>query len=443
MSDLIFGTDGIRGPVGHYPLDPGSLLKIGVAAANVLGKKGGKVIIAKDTRVSGYIFESILEGALLSAGLDVYLTGPITTPALSYYTKSYKFDFGMMISASHNSYYDNGIKFFNSEGHKLDIEIERAISDAFYKNNFQFLDADSVGKAKRLPLGINNYIDYCISRFPELFLSGFKLVLDASHGAGFKLAPRIFSGLGADVLPVGCSPNGYNINDRCGSTSPGLVAQLVKNGDYQVGVAIDGDGDRAVLTDEDGSIIDGDKLIYILAKHYKDKGILDSPIAITVVSNLGLKKSLEKLGITVVEADVGDKNVSSALRNSGGFLGGESSGHIINLNYNSTGDGVLAALQILLVMHETNKTLKDLASELKLLPSKSVNIEIDITKRNIIKDFCHEFARNKNNELHGDSRVLARLSGTEPKVRLLIECDDLETQDQIANEFTEKIGKLK
>ena len=443
MSDLIFGTDGIRGPIGQHPLDPGSLLKIGAAAANVLGKKGGKVIIAKDTRVSGYIFESILEGALLSAGLDVYLTGPITTPALSYYTNRYDFDFGVMISASHNSYHDNGIKFFNSEGHKLDSQIERAISDAFYKNDFQFLDADSVGKAKRLPIGINNYIDYCISKFPEHFLSGFKLVLDASHGAGFKSAPRIFAGLGADVLPVGCSPNGYNINDRCGSTSPGLVAQLVKNGDYQVGVAIDGDGDRVVLTDEEGSIIDGDKLIYILAKYYKDKGTLDSPIAITVTSNLGLKKSLEKLGITVLETDVGDKNVSSTLRNSGGFLGGETSGHIINLHYNATGDGTLAALQVLLVMHETNITLKDLASELKLLPSKSVNIEIDITKRNIIKDFCHEFNQNKNNELHGQSRVLARLSGTEPKVRLLIECDDLEIQDHFADEFIGQLGKLK
>lgn len=443
MSDLIFGTDGIRGPVGQYPLDPASLLKIGAAAARVLGKKGGKVIIAKDTRVSGYIFESILEGALLSKGLDVYLTGPITTPALSYYTKRYQFDFGVMISASHNSYHDNGIKFFNSEGHKLDGEIEKAISDAFYKNEFQFLDADSVGKAKRLPLGVNNYIDYCISRFPEHFLSGFKLVLDASHGGGFKSAPRIFAGLDADILPVGCSPNGYNINDRCGSTSPGLVSQLVKNGDYQVGVAIDGDGDRVVLTDEDGSVIDGDQIIYILAKYYKEKGILDTPVAITVTSNLGLKKSLQKLGITVIETDVGDKNVSSALRNSGGFLGGETSGHIINLNYNETGDGTLAALQVLLVMCETNKTLKELASELMLLPSKSLNIEIDLAKRHSIRNFCHEFTQNKNNELHGEGRVLARLSGTEPKVRLLIECEDLETQDRYADEFIGQLGKLK
>ena len=442
MNDFIFGTDGIRGPVGKYPLDPASLLKIGAAAATVLSKKGGKVIIAKDTRVSGYIFESILEGALLSKGLDVYLTGPITTPALSYYTKHYQFDFGVMISASHNSYHDNGIKFFNSQGHKLESEIERAISDAFYKNDFKFLDADSVGKAKRLPLGINNYIDYCISRFPEHFLSGFKLVLDASHGGGFKSAPRIFSGLGADILPVGCSPNGYNINDRCGSTSPDLVSQLVKNGEYQVGVAIDGDGDRVLLIDEDGNIIDGDRIIYILAKHYKDKGILNTPVAITLVSNLGLKKSLEKLDIDVIETDVGDKNVSSALRNSGGFLGGESSGHIINLNYNATGDGTLAALQVLLVMQETNKTLKELASELILIPCKSLNIEIDSTKRDIINNFCDEFTQNKNNELHDQTRVLARLSGTEPKVRLLVECEDLETQDRIADEFIGQLGKL-
>jgi len=442
MNDFIFGTDGIRGPVGKYPLDPASLLKIGAAAATVLSKNGGKVIIAKDTRVSGYIFESILEGALLSKGLDVYLTGPITTPALSYYTKNYQFDFGVMISASHNSYHDNGIKFFNSQGHKLESEIERAISDAFYKNDFKFLDADSVGKAKRLPLGINNYIDYCISRFPEHFLSGFKLVLDASHGGGFKSAPRIFSGLGADILPVGCSPNGYNINDRCGSTSPDLVSQLVKNGEYQVGVAIDGDGDRVLLIDEDGNIIDGDRIIYILAKHYKDKGIVDSPVAITVTSNLGLKKSLEKLDIDVIETDVGDKNVSSALRNSGGFLGGESSGHIINLNYNATGDGTLAALQVLLVMQETNKTLKELASELILIPCKSLNIEIDSTKRDIINNFCNEFTQNKNNELHDQTRVLARLSGTEPKVRLLVECEDLETQDRIADEFIGQLGKL-
>lgn len=442
MNDFIFGTDGIRGPVGKYPLDPASLLKIGVAAATVLSKKGGKVIIAKDTRVSGYIFESILEGALLSKGLDVYLTGPITTPALSYYTKNYQFDFGVMISASHNSYHDNGIKFFNSQGHKLGSEIERAISDAFYKNDFKFLDADSVGKAKRLPLGINNYIDYCISRFPQYFLNGFKLVLDASHGGGFKSAPRIFSGLGADILPVGCSPNGYNINDRCGSTSPDLVSQLVKNGEYQVGVAIDGDGDRVLLIDEDGNIIDGDRIIYILAKHYKDKGIVDSPVAITVTSNLGLKKSLEKLDIDVIETDVGDKNVSSALRNSGGFLGGESSGHIINLNYNATGDGTLAALQVLLVMQETNKTLKELASELILIPCKSLNIEIDSTKRDIINNFCDEFTQNKNNELHDQTRVLARLSGTEPKVRLLVECEDLETQDRIADEFIGQLGKL-
>ena len=443
MSDLIFGTDGIRGPVGQYPLDPTSLLKIGAASSRVLGKKGGKVIIAKDTRVSGYIFESILEGALLSSGMDVYLAGPITTPALSYYTKRYQFDFGVMISASHNSYHDNGIKFFNSEGHKLDGEIEKAISDDFFKNEFQFLDADSVGKAKRLPLGVNNYIDYCISRFPEYFLKGFKLVLDASHGGGFKSAPRIFAGLGADILPVGCSPNGYNINDRCGSTSPGLVSQLVKNGDYQVGVAIDGDGDRVVLTDEDGSLIDGDQIIYILAKYYKEKGILDTPVAITVTSNLGLKKSLQKLGITVVETDVGDKNVSAALRHSCGFLGGETSGHIINLNYNGTGDGTLAALQVLLVMCENNKTLKELASELMLIPSKSLNIEIDLAKRHSIENFCHEFVQKKNNELHDQGRVLARLSGTEPKVRLLIECEDLETQDRFADEFIGQLGKLK
>ena len=443
MNDLIFGTDGIRGPVGQYPLDPASLLKIGAASARVLGKKDGKVIIAKDTRVSGYIFESILEGAFLSMGMDVYLTGPITTPALSYYTKQYNFDFGVMISASHNSYQDNGIKFFNSDGHKLDAQIQQAISDSFYKDDFQFLDANSVGKAKRLPMGINNYIDYCISKFPEYFLKDFKLVLDASHGAGFKISPRIFTGLGADILPVGCSPNGYNINDRCGSTSPELVSQLVKTGSYQVGVAIDGDGDRLTLTDEEGSIINGDQILYILAKYYKHKGILDSPVAITVTSNLGLYKALENLDITVIETEVGDKNVSLALRNSGGFLGGESSGHIINLNYNATGDGTLAALQVLLVMHETNKTLKQLAGELKLIPSKSLDIEIDSTKRHILEILCLEFNQNKNNGLNSDCRVLARLSGTEPKVRLLIECDDLETQDQIANEFTEEIGKLK
>ena len=432
----LFGTDGIRGPVGSAILSPDLLLKVAYAAKKIIAPNGGKVIIGKDTRVSGYVYESLLEAGFLTAGMDVYLTGPLTTPALSYYTHHYNFDIGCMISASHNSYHDNGIKFFDRNGDKLDSIIEGKIEGAA-EEVFKPLTADQIGKAKRLPLGINDYLTFCVSKFNKNFLDGFKVVFDASNGGGFKLGPRILSELGADVLPLGASPNGYNINDRCGSTDTQLVSKLIQSANYDIGISIDGDGDRVILIDELGNTVDGDQIIFILAKHLKIKKCLDGPVAITVHSNQGLRQALESLNIDTIITNIGDKYVTSALKKAGGHLGGEASGHIINTKYNNTGDGILAALQVLEVMKDTGKKLNELLNEYSPVPSINSNYKLAADSPVLYSDL-EKFSKKWSLELGKMGRVLARKSGTEPLLRLLIESSEPELFEDIENDFKKK-----
>jgi phosphoglucosamine mutase len=433
MARKLFGTDGLRGAVNSPSLDPELILKVAYAIKNAMALDGGKVIIGKDTRISGYIYESILEAGFLAAGLDVCLTGPLTTPALCYYTKKFGFNVGCMISASHNSYRDNGIKLFTASGEKISKEIETKIEEGIDQASPR-LSADHIGKATRLPFGISSYQNFCILKFQKNFLKDFKVVCDSSNGGGFKLAPRIIAALGADLLPIGSSPNGYNINDRCGSTDPALVATLVVNGGYDIGVAIDGDGDRVVLIDELGNKIDGDQIIYILAKALKAKNNLRGPIAITVASNCALKSHLEDLGINVIVTNVGDKNIARELKLLGGHLGGESSGHIINLDYNLTGDGVLAALQVMQVMHQTKRKLSELTSAYQAVPSKNINYKIT-HDRDGLSNLLHTFGTVWSTKMLNQGRVLVRRSGTEPLIRLLIESKDPALFSEIKNDF--------
>ena len=433
MARKLFGTDGIRGAIDSPSMDPELILKTAYAIKSIMAPDGGKVVIGKDTRISGYLYESILEAGFIAAGLDVCLTGPLTTPALCYYTKQFNFNIGCMISASHNRYIDNGIKLFTASGEKISKEIETKIEECIDQAPPR-LSADYIGKATRLPFGMDSYQNFCVSKFQKNFLKNFKVVLDASNGGGFKIAPRILAALGADLLPIGSSPNGYNINDRCGSTDPTLVATLVKNGGYDIGVAIDGDGDRAVLIDELGNTLDGDQIVYILAKALKAKNNLRGPVAITVTSNCALKSHLEDLGIKVIVTEVGDKNITRDLKLLGGHLGGESSGHIINLDYNLSGDGILAALQVMQVMHQTKSKLSELTSTYQAIPSKNINYKIT-HDHDDLSNLLHTFGTAWSTKMLNQGRVLARKSGTESLVRLLIESKDPALFGEIKNDF--------
>jgi phosphoglucosamine mutase len=438
MARRYFGTDGIRGRVGDEPMTVAFALRLASAAARVLAPNGGRVLIGKDTRVSGYMFESALEAGFVAAGVDVLLTGPLPTPAIAYLTSELGADFGIVISASHNAYYDNGIKFFNGGGEKLSDALEDQI-EAELDNPPTTRDSESLGRATIASYAREQYMEFCCGTVQGLDFSGFKIVVDASHGAGYKVAPRVITALGADVVPVGCSPNGRNINDGCGSTRPDLLKLTVTGVRANVGIALDGDGDRLVMVDECGEVVDGDQLLFILARDRKATDTLAGPVVGTVMSNLGLELALKDLGIEFRRAQVGDRHVLAMLKETGGMLGGETSGHLLCLDKATTGDGLVMALQVIAVMRQTGLSLSELASGMPKLPQTMLNVRVE-SRIDVGSDVkIRDAVQAAESKLGARGRVVLRPSGTEPVIRVMVEGEDRETVKRLANELADSV----
>lgn len=418
-----FGTDGIRGRVGEDPITPEFVLKLGWAAGRVLAATAGrgKVVIGKDTRISGYMFESALQAGLSSAGVDIRLLGPMPTPGIAYLTRTLHAQAGIVISASHNPYFDNGIKFFAANGAKLADEIELQIEEAM-SSPMHTVDSAHLGKAERVVDAAGRYIEFCKSTVSMgLDLRGIKLVIDCAHGATYHIAPNVFSELGADVIKIGTEPNGLNINDHCGSTSPERLHEEVLKHEAHAGIALDGDGDRVIMVDHRGNIVDGDELLFIIVNARLRNNTLKGAVVGTVMSNLGLERALEGRGVLFKRAAVGDRYVLEMLRENSWYLGGESSGHIICLDRTTTGDGIVSALQILQAMAETGASLYDLKQGMTKYPQCLINVR---TKGKFNISSCEELtkvAREVEAQLGKNGRILLRASGTEPVVRIMVE----------------------
>jgi phosphoglucosamine mutase len=414
-------------------------LRLASAAAKVLVHGRGTVLIGKDTRVSGYMFESALEAGFVAAGVDVLLTGPLPTPAIAYLTKRMNADFGIVISASHNPYYDNGIKFFDREGEKLSDALEAEI-EAQLDATPVTLESRALGRALMLTSARTDYMEFCRSTVPDgLDLDGMKIVVDASHGAGYKVAPRLIADLGADVVPVGCSPNGRNINDGCGSTRPDLLQLTVTGVRAQVGIALDGDGDRVVMVDDEGRLIDGDQLLYVLVHDRLETDALNGPVVGTVMTNLGLELALRDLGVDFRRASVGDRHVLAMLKEHGGVLGGETSGHLICLDRTTTGDGLITALQVLAVMKRTGRSLKELVAGMPRLPQRMVNVQVAERADPASRPEIRAAVDHAESELGDRGRVVLRASGTEPVIRVMVEGESQAAVEALANELADTV----
>lgn len=434
-----FGTDGLRGRVGEPPMTVDFALRLASAVARVLVPNGGTVVIGKDTRVSGYMFESALEAGFVAAGVDVKLLGPLPTPAIAVLTRKFEADLGVVISASHNPYYDNGIKFFDGEGQKLSDELELAI-EAELDKAVTTRESALLGKAEQVVTARLQYQEFCLSTVePGLDLSGLKIVLDSAHGAAYKVAPIVLARLGAEVVPIGSSPNGRNINDRCGSTHPDLLRNVVTAVGADLGIALDGDGDRVVMVDHNGVLADGDQLIYIIARDRKSRGKLRGPVVGTVMSNLGLENALRSQGIEFLRAAVGDRKVLAMLHEHNGILGGETSGHIICLDKITTGDGLVAALQILEVVKRTGRKLAELAAEMPRYPQTMINVRV-ASKPNLDElPAIKKAVAGVEAALGSAGRVVLRPSGTEPVIRVMVEGEDAALVKNLASELAESV----
>ena len=428
MARKYFGTDGVRGRVGTHPMTVDFALRLASAAARVLAPEGGgSVLIGKDTRVSGYLFESALEAGFVAAGVDVKLIGPLPTPGIAFMTQHFGCNFGVVISASHNAFDDNGIKFFDGNGGKLSDEIEEAI-EALIDEPPVTLESIALGRASRVERAVDDYGAFCRSTMPSgMNLEGFKVVVDCANGAGYKVAPRVLADLGAEMIPIGCSPNGRNINSGCGSTDPDLLQLTVAGTRAHVGIALDGDGDRLVMVDHLGRLVDGDQLLYVLARARQDEGTLRGPVVGTLMSNFGLEKALGDLGIPFRRANVGDRYVLGMLREEGGILGGETSGHLLCLDRTTTGDGLVSALQVLAVMKHTGRSLAQLVSGMEKYPQVLINVRT--AKRVNLKADAgvQRVQAEVEARLAGAGRVVLRASGTEPVIRVMVEASDAET----------------
>jgi phosphoglucosamine mutase len=418
MSKNYFGTDGVRGKVGSDPMTADFAMRLASAAAQVLVPKGGTVVIGKDTRLSGYMFESALEAGFVAAGADVLLLGPLPTPGIARLTQEFEADLGVVISASHNAYFDNGIKFFDRNGSKLSDDVENQIEERL-KDPAITLESRALGKAKRIDTARSRYQEFCAASVPAgVHFEDLKVVFDGANGAGYKVGPRTLANLGAEVIPIGCSPNGRNINDGCGSTSPDLLTLTVPAVKADVGFALDGDGDRIVMVDENGDLVDGDQLLYVLATARKEQGGLKGPVVGTVMSNLGLERALEARDIEFRRAAVGDRYVLEKLRETGGIIGGETSGHMIVLDKTTTGDGLICGLQVLAIMNATGKRLSELVAGMPRYPQTMVNVRterrLDPEKSTEIQDAVAV----AEGELADTGRIVLRASGTEPVIRV-------------------------
>ena len=435
----VFGTDGIRGRVGEHPMTVDFTMRLASSIASVLTPEGGTVAIGKDTRVSGYMFESALESAFVGYGLKVVLLGPLPSPAISHYVRTSESDFGIVISASHNSYEYNGIKIINQDGEKLDLSqedlIEEKISDEPITKK-----ADNIGKAYRSGDSRDRYESLLKTVFNDDAkpLDGLKIVIDASNGAAYKIAPQILLELGAEVIPIACSPNGYNINKNCGSTSPETIQNTVPATNSNIGIALDGDADRILIIDENGKILNGDEILYILAKSNLDNPNFNSKIVGTILSNIGLEFSLKDIDVDLYRSDVGDKNVFKMMKSKGSIIGGETSGHIINLDYSPTGDGLLVALLVIKESIRSKRPISALSKGLQLVPQVSTDIKNDNMN---IDDFTLNSIALAATEKLDNGRAIIRKSGTEPLIRILIESDDNSKSEEVAKFIKEEISK--
>jgi phosphoglucosamine mutase len=419
-----FGTDGVRGCVGDAPMTVDFALRLASAVARVLAPGGGRVLIGKDTRVSGYMFESALEAGFVAAGVDVMLIGPLPTPGIAYMTQRLGCSFGVVISASHNAYQDNGIKFFDATGSKLSDDAENEI-ECLLDLPVVTRESKDLGKAIRIDRSRTQYQQFCASTIPAgMNLKGFKIVIDCANGAGYKVAPRVLADLGAEIVPIGCSPNGRNINDGCGSTAPELLQLTVPGVRAQLGMALDGDGDRVVMVDALGRCVDGDQMLYILAKHGHDRDELKGPVVGTVMSNLGLEHGLAEIGVEFSRAQVGDRYVLAKLNEVGGTLGGETSGHILCLDKTTTGDGLISALQVLAVMKQTGAGLAELAAGMRKYPQVLLNVRVAKRFDPLQEPAVLKAAQEVERRFDGRGRIVLRASGTEPVIRVMVEGHD-------------------
>jgi phosphoglucosamine mutase len=448
MSRKYFGTDGIRGRVGDFPITPEFVMKLGYAAGKVLAStdntRGDRptVLIGKDTRISGYLLESSLEAGLIAAGVDVYLAGPVPTPAVAYLTRTLRLQAGIVISASHNPYEDNGIKFFSASGSKLPDDIEHAI-EAGIDQPITIESSNHLGKAKRLDDAVGRYIEFCKGTFPSAMnLRGMKIVVDCAHGATYHIAPHVLHELGAEVVAIGVHPNGKNINDGYGATSPANLQKAVVEHQADLGIALDGDGDRLVMVDAAGVLYDGDQLLYVIARQRQEQGRLVGGVVGTLMTNLAFEHAMQKLDIPFMRAKVGDRYVMELLHQQGWQIGGENSGHIICLDKHSTGDGIVSALEVLHALRSKNQTLAEVAGALQLYPQVLINVRV----ARGVDCLGHADVRAAVAEvelaLDGRGRVLLRPSGTEPLLRVMVEGEDKHLVEQSAQRIAEVVRKL-
>ncbi|MFZ3229178.1 MAG: phosphoglucosamine mutase [Pseudobdellovibrio sp.] len=447
----LFGTDGIRGTSNQFPMIPDVVVKIGQAIGYLIRTKKisspsqtNKVVIGKDTRLSGYMIEQALSSGLNSMGINVQLVGPLPTPGIGYLTRTMRAAAGIVISASHNAYQDNGIKIFGPDGFKLDDLFEKEIEALVAEELTKFLPpAKDVGRTRRIEDAQGRYIVYAKSAFPlEQTLDGMRIILDTAHGAAYKVAPAIFEELGAEVIHVGNQPNGTNINDKVGALHPSLLSQAVVQYRADVGIGLDGDADRVIMVDENGKMVNGDRILAICALHMKSKKQLNkNTVVVTQMSNFGLEKAMKANGIDVIKTNVGDKYVVEAMRKGGFNLGGEQSGHVIFLDYSTTGDGTVAALNVLSVMRETKKKISELAEVFEDVPQVLINCRVrSRVELDQIKGYA-EILKQKESELNGNGRIFIRYSGTEPLIRILVEGNDKQKISAIAQNMAEFLEK--
>ncbi len=443
MSRKYFGTDGIRGRVGNDKINPEFILKLGWAAGRVLGKRvGSKVLIGKDTRISGYMLESALEAGLVAAGIDIHLLGPMPTPGIAYLTRTLHAQAGIVISASHNPHYDNGIKFFSGDGKKLPDTIEREIEREM-DQHMSTVESGLLGKAYRVDDAAGRYIEFCKSSIPWVMsLQGLKLVVDCAHGATYHIAPHVFKELGAEVIAIGNQPNGVNINDRVGSTHIATLQQEVRKQGADAGVALDGDGDRVIMVDGEGDVMDGDEILYVIARSRQNKGAMTGSVVGTLMSNLGLEHALKRLGIGFERVNVGDRYIMERLEQENWILGGEPSGHIICLDRTTTGDGIVAALQVLAEMVDTRKSLKELRQGVEKYPQELINVRLENGVDVMASPRMQDAVKEAEKELGDSGRVVLRPSGTEPLIRVMVEGQDAVQVSEISARLADVAREL-
>jgi phosphoglucosamine mutase len=438
-----FGTDGIRGKVGEDTINPEFVMKLGWAAGKVLAGHGtNKVLIGKDTRISGYMLESALEAGLSAAGINIGLLGPMPTPAIAYLTKTFRSEAGIVISASHNPYYDNGIKFFSANGMKLADDIELAI-EAQMDMPMSCVASDKLGKANRIDDAAGRYIEFCKGNFPsDLSLTGLKIVVDCAHGATYHIAPNVLSELGAEVIEIGTKPDGLNINRKVGATSMKAVTGSVLENGADLGFALDGDGDRLMLVDNKGNVIDGDQIVYIIARDALKSGTLKGGVVGTVMSNLGLEVALATLGVPFLRSSVGDRYVMELLQAKGWMIGGEGSGHVLNLAAASTGDGIVAGLQVLAAMLKADMSLHQLSRGMDKFPQTLINVRFNEGDIPLDSKAVQQSVVEAEKALGDKGRVLLRKSGTEPLIRVMVEANDAADSNKWAEHIADAVRKV-